>query len=54
MVDTNRIEDARKVYNEKKIDELLSDIEENKKRKEKLKKIFENEQKQGKNDKQEI
>jgi len=34
-----KIEEARKVYNEKNINELLSDKEENKLRKEKLDKI---------------
>lgn len=34
-----RIEDARKIYNEKSINELLSDKEANKIRKEKLEKI---------------
>lgn len=47
--DMKKVEDARKKYNEKSINELLSDEEENKLRKEKLKKIFENEQKQIKN-----
>ena len=44
-----KLENARKQYNEKSLNKLLSDKEENKKRKEKLKKIFENEQKQVKN-----
>jgi len=49
MIDNlKRIEDARKVYNEKFINELLSNKEENKNRKEKLKKIFENGQEQSK------
>lgn len=42
-----KIEDARKYYNKKIVKELLDDEEENKIRKEKLKKI-ENEQEQGK------
>ena len=44
----DKIEDVRKISNRKIINELLSDKEENVKRKEKLKKIFENGQKQGK------
>jgi len=42
--DIIRVEKARKIYNEKTINELLSDKEANKLRKEKLKKI-ENDQK---------
>lgn len=37
--DMERIEEARKIYNEKSINELLSDKEANKIRKEKLEKL---------------
>ena len=46
--DMEKIEDARKKLSEKTVNELLSDEEKNKIRKEKLKKILENEQKQSK------
>lgn len=49
MIDKDKIENARKIYSEKAITELLSDEKENKTRKAKLKKINENEQKSIKN-----
>jgi len=41
MIDKDKLEKVRKVQNEKIINELFSDEEENKKRKKKLEKIFE-------------
>ena len=37
--DLEKIEEARKIYNENKINELLNDVEKNSIRKDKLKKI---------------